>query len=314
MKKYIWCILYGLLLTAFTAYVMLDTFVIVREYDVVPQTAYVPNDTPAESSPDTLSGTSSEEEVTEPEASAPIITENSYTDENISITITEVREYMTDIHIAEIKLSSSEYLKTAFAQGIFGKNVTERTSVTAEANGAIFAVNGDYYGIQEKGYVLKNGALYRSTADEGREDLVIYNDGSFEIIKESEVSATDLLLNGARQILSFGPALLVDGEIAVTRSEEVKHALVSNPRTAIGIIDELHYIVIVSDGRTEDCKGLRLYELAKFMQSLGVTTAYNLDGGGSSTMYFNGKIINETINQYNQKDERSVSDIVYIGY
>jgi exopolysaccharide biosynthesis protein len=50
------------------------------------------------------------------------------------------------------------------------------------------------------------------------------------------------------------------------------------------------------------------------MKSLGVKTAYNLDGGGSSTMYFNGEVINDPVGGGRGQSERSVSDIVYIGY
>lgn len=143
---------------------------------------------------------------------------------------------------------------------------------------------------------------------------MIYSDGSFEIITEKSISADSLLTDGAQQILSFGPALVVDGEISVTEEEEVGKAKTSNPRTAIGIIDELHYVFIVSDGRTDESEGLSLYELAEFMQSLGTTVAYNLDGGGSSTMVFNGEVINNPTTNGKSIKERSVSDIVYIGY
>lgn len=88
--------------------------------------------------------------------------------------------------------------------------------------------------------------------------------------------------------------------------------MASNPRTAVGMIEEGHYIFVVSDGRTEDSEGLSLYELAQFMQKLGVQIAYNLDGGGSSTMYFNGQVVNNPTTNGRIK-ERGVSDIVYIG-
>ncbi len=90
--------------------------------------------------------------------------------------------------------------------------------------------------------------------------------------------------------------------------------MASNPRTAIGIIDNLHYVFVVSDGRTEESEGLSLLELAEFMDGLSVKTAYNLDGGGSSTMYFNGEVINTPTTNGRSIKERSVSDIVYIGY
>ena len=205
-------------------------------------------------------------------------------------------------------------MKTAFADGAYGKNITEKTSVTAQAVGAILAINGDYYGVQESGYVLKNGVLYRDTAVSGKEDLVIFSDGSFRIITEGETSAQSLLEEGAVQILSFGPALVENGTVSVTKNQEVGKAKSSNPRTAIGIVGENHYVFVVSDGRTSQSQGLSLYQLAEFMESLGVETAYNLDGGGSSTLWFNGQVVNNPTTNGRQIQERSVSDIVYIGY
>ena len=89
--------------------------------------------------------------------------------------------------------------------------------------------------------------------------------------------------------------------------------MASNPRTAIGMIEPLHYVFVVCDGRTGESEGLSLYELAQFMRALGVDTAYNLDGGGSSTMVFQGELINNPTTSGSSIKERSVSDIVYIG-
>ena len=150
MKKYIWCIIYGLFLLAFTAYVMLDTFVITRVYTTVPS-----DDTDSS----TL-GKGSTSSIGIPNSS--IITANSYTDDAISIIITEYRENDTSIYVADVKLSSADCLKTAFAENTYGKNITEKTSEIAANNNAILAINGDYYGTQERGYVLRNGVLYRS--------------------------------------------------------------------------------------------------------------------------------------------------------
>lgn len=329
MKKYFWGILYGLLLTAFTAYVLMDTFVIARVYTAAPsdnnnggsviiEKDDVDTDNGENDIAETDNGENDDIDTdnsgTGQESSPPILTANSYTDDNISITITEYREHDTTIYSADVRLSSAEYLRTALAKGAYGKNVTDKTSVIAKENSAILAINGDYYGAQEKGYVLRNGILYRGTASSGREDLVIYKDGSFGIITEKSVSADDLLNTGAQQVLSFGPALVMDGQISVTENEEVGKAKTDNPRTAIGIIDELHYVFAVSDGRTNESKGLTLYELAEFIQSIGAKTAYNLDGGGSSTMVFNGEVINNPTTSGKSIKERSVSDIVYIGY
>ena len=294
--KYTWTVAYGLALTLFTVYLALDTFVIPRVYTIAAE-----------------DGTPSEIDAATAAPSAEITAET-YADENIQIALTAYRAYDTDIYVADIRLSSPAYLQTAFAQNAYGRNVTETTSEIAANANAILVINGDYYGAQERGYVIRNGVLYRSSADEDQEDLVIYGDGSFAIIRENEVSAEDLLADGAVQVLSFGPALVMDGVVSVSTSDEVGRAMTSNPRTAIAIVDALHYYFIVSDGRTEQSAGLTLYELAAFAQSLGAQTAYNLDGGGSSTMVFNGEVVNNPTTNGTSILERRVSDIVWIGY
>ena len=289
--------LYPLVLALFTGYVLLDTFVIPQAY--------------ASTEPTQAATEAVTEETLSQKAH---ITENRYEDENISITLTIYRIDNTNVYVADITLASSAYLKTALADGVYGKNITEKTSVTAQAVGAILAINGDYYGVQEYGFVLRNGTLYRDTPVSGKEDLVIFSDGSFRLIAEDEVSAQSLLDEGAVQILSFGPALVKDGSIAVSDGQEVGRAKASNPRTALGILGENHYLFVVSDGRTSQSQGLSLSQLAVFMQSMGAETAYNLDGGGSSTLYFNGQVVNQPTTNGKKIEERSVSDIVYIGY
>ena len=244
------------------------------------------------------------------------VTNSSYKDENISINLTETTVNHTQVYVADVTVSSSEYLKTAFAQNSFGTNVTAKTSVTAAENDAILAVNGDYYGANSSGYVIRNGVVYRDTVRENSNngDLAIYKDGSFKIIYEDQISADQLVKDGVINLLAFGPALVENGEIAVGKNQVVGQAMASNPRTAIGIIDENHYIIVVSDGRTSESEGLSLYQLAEVMKSYGAKTAYNLDGGGSSTLYFNGQVINKPTTGGNKISERAVSDIVYIGY
>lgn len=83
----------------------------------------------------------------------------------------------------------------------------------AESSAAILAINGDYYGARDSGYVIRDGIIYRSSA-KGRSGrlLVIYKDGSMKIINESEVSAQELVDDGAITVLSFGPALVENGK------------------------------------------------------------------------------------------------------
>ena len=246
-------------------------------------------------------------------SSEAVVTENSYQDDDMTITISTEQSADTTYYVADIQVTSSDQLKTAFANGVYGRNIKETTSAMASDNQAILAINGDYYGFRDTGYVIRNGSLYRDTAEEDADALVVDVDGNFSIVNQSEVSAETLLEKGAAQVFSFGPALVENGEIAVSSEEEVSQSMSSNPRTAIGQIGENHYIVIVSDGRTDESAGLSLYQLAEIFESKGATVAYNLDGGGSSTMVFNGQVVNTPVAgaKGDSGSERSVSDIIY---
>lgn len=298
-KRYAYASIFGLLLIASFSYSMLKTFVITETISTV-----------------SSASSSSNAEAASKAAETATVTDTSYSDDNISVTLTEKTVSNTQVYIADVTVSSSEYLKTAFAQNTYGNNVTSKTSETAANNNAILAVNGDYYGANTTGYVIRNGVVYRDTVreDSSNGDLAIYKDGSFKIIYEDQVSADQLVKDGVVNLLAFGPFLVENGEIVVDTNSEVGQSMSSNPRTAIGIIDENHYIIIVSDGRTSESEGLSLYQMAEIMKSYGVKTAYNLDGGGSSTLYFNGQVINKPTTNGNTISERSVSDIVYIGY
>ena len=298
-KRYAYASIFGLLLTASFSYSMLKTFVIAETISTV-----------------SSASSSSNAEAASKASETATVTDNSYSDDNISVTLTEKTVSNTQVYISDVTVSSSEYLKTAFAQNTYGNNVTAKTSETAANNNAILAVNGDYYGANTTGYVIRNGVVYRDTVreDSSNGDLAIYKDGSFKTIYEDQISADQLVKDGVVNLLAFGPSLVENGEIVVDTNSEVGQSMSSNPRTAIGIIDENHYIIIVSDGRTSESEGLSLYQLAEIMKSYGVKTAYNLDGGGSSTLYFNGQVINKPTTNGNTISERSVSDIVYIGY
>ena len=298
-KRYAYASVFGLLLTGSFSYSMLKTFVLAETISTVASTSSSTNTATASQAAKTAT-----------------VTDSSYKDDNISINLSETTVNNTQVYVADITVTSSDYLKTAFAQNAFGTNVTAKTSETAADNNAILAVNGDYYGANSTGYVIRNGVVYRDTVRENSNngDLAIYKDGSFKIIYEDQISADQLVKDGVVNLLAFGPALVENSEIAVGTNEEVGQAMASNPRTAIGIIDENHYIIVVSDGRTSESKGLSLYQMAEVMKSYGVKTAYNHDGGGSSTLYFNGQVINKPTTGGNRISERAVSDIVYIGY
>ena len=303
MKRHFANMVFALILIAYTVYAALDTFVIVR--------VLTPDTLPTEAPTTVPTAT---ESPAEQATTAPISADTEYHDDQIDIVLTTMRVENTTVYVADVQIADISLLKTALAGNTYARNLTETTSVQAANAGAILAINGDYYGAQERGYVLRNGVLYRASAQSGTDALVIGADGNFRIITEGETSADTLVREGAWQVLTFGPALINGGQVTVSSSDEVGRAMTSNPRTAIGQISEGHYLLVVSDGRTKESTGLSLRQLAELMQSLGAQIAYNLDGGGSSTMVFQGRVVNNPTTNGRSIRERSVSDIVYIGY
>lgn len=305
MKRHFANMVFALILIAYTVYAALDTFVIVRV--LTPDT--LPTATAEASTVPTAAEPPAEQATT-----APISADTEYHDDQIDIVLTTMRVENTTVYVADVQIADISLLKTALAGNTYARNLTETTSVQAANAGAILAINGDYYGAQERGYVLRNGMLYRASSQSGTDALVIGADGNFRIITEGETSADTLVREGAWQVLTFGPALINGGQVTVSSSDEVGRAMTSNPRTAIGQISEGHYLLVVSDGRTKESTGLSLRQFAELMQSLGAQIAYNLDGGGSSTMVFQGRVVNNPTTNGRSIRERSVSDIVYIGY
>ncbi len=248
-----------------------------------------------------------------------VVTGTTYTSDDASITITK---YTTGsgsdtvtYYAADVTITDATVLQSAFANNQFGENITALVSDTAQDNGAVFAINGDYYGFRDTGIEIRNGVVYRD--EPAREGLAFYTDGTVKVYDETTTSAAQLLADGVWNTVSFGPAIVEDGAVVDgIDSVEVdtnfgNHSIQgAQPRTAIGVIDENHLVFVVVDGRsTGYSRGATMSELADIMVSLGATTAYNLDGGGSSEMWFNGEVVNQPSNG----GERATSDILYIA-
>lgn len=266
-----------------------------------------------------------------------------YSDPDIYIDITTHRDIAdtTTYYIADIRIKHLKYLRTALAGDQFGENVSERTSDINKRNKGILAISGDNYGAQEGGYVLRNGQILRTSKSSSNlgsnprklaEDLAIYRDGTFEIFDEKTTDLQEIADKGAWQVFSFGPGLVKNGEVAVDENSEVdsilKNGVTSKcQRMAVGIIAPLHYCFVVCDGRSNESDGFSLIDMAQIMKGLHCYQAYNLDGGGSATMYLddgtgNANGLGHLVNKPNQNyyhaggtnvQQRGVSDIVYIG-
>ena len=81
----------------------------------------------------------------------------------------------------------------------------------------------------------------------------------------------------------------------------------ANPRAGIGYYEPGHYCFVVVDGRTDDASGLTLEQFSQLFADLGCKAAYNMDGGRSAEMYYNGSVLNDPY-----KGGRSVSDCLII--
>lgn len=196
-KPFVYALGFSLILISCSSYVLLDTFVIPHTISA----AVSEEDhsvTGKRKAAGDENGTTQEKEQEDVGQDA-VITDTSYKDDNISITLKTIEAYDTTVYIADVVLSSAEYLKTALAQDSYGTNITETTSSQAESHQAILAVNGDYYGADKSGYVIKNGQIYRNSvrSDSEYDDLVVYEDGTFGIVNEEEVSAEELTEEGS---------------------------------------------------------------------------------------------------------------------
>jgi exopolysaccharide biosynthesis protein len=258
--------------------------------------------------------------VSAPAGSAAVTGATTYTSDTVDLSISTVATGSGDAKVtyfvADLKLTDATALRSAFANDSFGENIVENTSDIAEDNGAVFAVNGDYYGFRDTGIVIRNGIAFRDSG--ARSGLAFYRDGSVEVYDETTTTAAQLVTDGVWNTLSFGPALLADGQI-VDGIEDVEvdtnfgnHSIQGEqPRTGIGVIGTNHLVLVVVDGRSDGYSaGVTMTGFAEIFQGLGATIAYNIDGGGSSTMYFDGALVN---NPLGKGEERGTSDILYIG-
>jgi exopolysaccharide biosynthesis protein len=242
-----------------------------------------------------------------------------YVSDTVSIKVTKYTtgsgQNTLTYFVADVVVSDATRLKSAFADNQFGRNIIAYTSQIAKANNAIFAINGDYYGFRSDGIEIRNGVIFQDKP--ARIGLAFYRDGTMKVYDETKTNAQELLKSGVWNTLSFGPAL-IENSVVATNLTKVEidtnfgnHSIQGNePRTGVGIIAPNHFIFIVVDGRSSGySRGASLTEFSDMFKKLGCTDAYNIDGGGSSTMYFMNRVVN---NPLGKNQERGTSDILLI--
>ncbi len=237
-------------------------------------------------------------------------TENGYLDASLRVEMSTVRRADADFYVAHIKIKHPSQLRTGVASWL--GSGTNRITAMAQRFQAVLAINGDYYSDRKAGLVIRQGETLRSKPSEQYDVLLIDAAGNFHIVKRDNLAMLDVYLSGAldiRNVYSFGPALVIDGELQEIPEKYSFAPHYKNPRAAIGQLGALEYVCVVVDGRSDDSQGVTLEELAQAMADMGCTQAYNLDGGNSATLVLGGAIYNDK----SADNERSVSDILYFA-
>jgi len=234
---------------------------------------------------------------------APVITDTTLVTEHVNVKVETVKSGANTCHIAEIYVSDAKYLKTEVASGDYAGSWDGRDYVynIGKSVNAFVAINGDQMKAHKTGIVVRNGVLYRDSIFE--DVCVLEYDGTLKTYRANEFDVEALKANGAWQAWSFGPELMRDGAPIVEFTSEVRGA---NPRSAIGMIEPNHFLLVSVDGRG-DSPGMTLTELAAFMAERGCVTAYNLDGGDTSMMTLKGEVYSSP------SGDRKATDIIYVA-
>ena len=233
----------------------------------------------------------------------PVKTENSYMSENVNVTVKTHQEGNLVYHVADIYVRDVSYLRTEMAGGTYGESWPKRAMVDeiSRSVNAFVAINGDQCTAHREGVVVRNGVLYREIPY--KDVCVLRYDGTLETIPQREFDVEKLKAEGAWQVWSFGPMLLQNGRPMTEFNSDVPGA---NPRSAVGMVEPGHYMLVTVDGRGE-LAGMTLAELSQLFYELGCTTAYNLDGGDTAAMAVDGAIYSKP------SGERKATDIIYIA-
>ena len=242
-------------------------------------------------------------------------TENGYEDETIRVKLETMEEDGVVWHVAWVDIASPTQLRTAIA----GKKVTSKKdalpSKMAKVNNAVIAINSDYYtkDPDKTAFEYRMTQKIRSNNNSKKDTLIIDKKGNFHLDRfiKGQNEASDYAKEHKDDIVNvftFGPALVKDGRLQTIDENYGYNPNGREPRTAIGQVGELSYVLVIAEGRGESA-GVNFTELAQKMFELGCQQAFNLDGGNSSIMIFNG----QSYQGQPGGSERAQSDIIYFA-
>lgn len=227
-----------------------------------------------------------------------------YMDSDANVTVTRHEENGVVYYVADLYLRTVTALKTAMVGDTFTTGVADSTLNLSRENGALLSVSGDYFGIRQRGIVIRNGEVYRKS--KAHQVCVLYYNGTMETYSFASFDVEQAIAGGAWQAWDFGPMLLDHNGRAITEFETGIAG--PNPRIGIGYYEPGHYCLVAIDGRQDASRGMSLTEMAKLFEDLGCKRAYNLDGGQSAVMTWQGEIFNSPC----KPGGRDISDIIYI--
>ena len=239
-----------------------------------------------------------------------VVTDNSYTSPEVSITIDTVvtGEGAAKItyYVADVYVASLDNFKTYTAHGQMKYFDTQPAKEMVKESNAILAISGDFLTYQQSGFLMRNGEIYK--AERNYSICVLYPDGTIETHDRGSYQIEDILAKNPVQVWSFGPVLLDENGQTRDRYDVPDAVSYPNPRSAIGYYEPGHYCLVIVDGRQEGhSAGMRIPELAQVFEDLGCTAAYNLDGGGTAVMLFGGEVYSRQSN-----GGRDLGDILLI--
>lgn len=232
-----------------------------------------------------------------------------YMDASLSISVQMTRAYDTAIMLVTIRVADPSQIRTAMAAR-YGTNGTAFGTAIAKRKNAVLAINGDYFSIHSRGYLVRQGKVYRDLPDGSTDVLIIDDQGDFHIFPKATSETLAAFTGVAVNSFCFGPALVIDGVRCTDLNKQEAAPEKLAQRICIAQTGPLTYLCIASEGpENEDSKGLTLEQFADFVSEQGCTFAYNLDGGSSSTVVLN----NRKINALSTGKTRLLSDIIYFA-
>ena len=214
---------------------------------------------------------------------------------------------------AEIKIADGSQLRRMLAGNSYGSDVQYYPTEMAAMANAVVAISGDFYTYRQLGITVYQRQLYRF-APKSVDTCFFNSEGDMLFSRAGEMTSEDeakqyVADNDVSFAVAFGPVMVENGQAVECTSYPIGEVNKTYSRTAIGMRDTRHYILMTVNYEDNHSVAATLNEATGFILSKGVVKAYALDGGQTSTMVMNG----HTVNRPDWGNQRTQSDIIYFA-